>query len=505
MEVLNKKGYWLVLVLIMAALAVRTYVLYFPFFFYDYFAPPGGDPVNHLGYVNSILAGNFKVDYPPLFHILISLFSKISGGDPLQVMKWTTPLLVVLPVFSLYFFAKRFFGRNAAIIVFFLALWVANYGLVAFGDGNYPNLLAGGFFQPIAFTFIILAIVKKPKAAMLWAIIFSFLIAITHHLTTALFAAVLIVYFILLLVWNRFEKIAPNIKRVIIIFGALFLVVSAVVYFLPQRALFVGAISSFFSTGEIMSYPEHAFVLEYHNYPEMVGGFVWYVGLVALVYLILALGRDKEEVNKPAILLILSWFAVIFALSRWVGVGLPARIAREVGLPLMLAIAYMVSDFLRVAVGLKQKIFVWSALAFILVLNLQQINGGTYKSPEFFNKMVWADRGDFEKAQVLKSLTVPGENIISNPTSPYMRVFAERNFIYPPLSRIQGPENLLSYAAEINAHLVFIGKMTSANPDTKAYSQFANFSELTDALNADTAVLTELQKFSDGSKIYEIK
>ena len=497
--------FWFGIALVAFALGLKIYILYFPFFFYHYLVPPGGDAINHLQYVNNILNGSLKADYPPLFHFVIAVFSKLSGAQALQTMKWVTPFLVILPSFALYIFSRRLFGFKAGVVAFFICLWVANYGLVAYGDGNYPNLLAGGFFQPISLTFIILALTKPAKKTVIWAILFSVLIALTHHLTTALYGTVLLVYFIVLLIWNRFEQIAPNIKRVFFVFLVLTGVVFVVVFLSPVRAVFESAIKSLFATGEVISSKNFAIVPNYHNYPEAIGGFVWYAGLIALLYLGLALGRAKDEVNKPAILLIICWFAVIFTLSRWQGVGLPSRIAREAGLPLTLAISYMLFDLLKAAKNSYQKIFAWSALSFVLVINLQQINGGAYMSPEFFNRMVWADESDLQKARVLEGLTLSTESIISNPTSPYMGIFTNRTFVYPNPGKISSPEDLISFAKVRKAKYVFIGKKTAGAPvGENAYAEFANFTSITSALNADKSVLREVEKFPDGSAIYEI-
>ena len=55
------------------------------------------------------------------------------------------------------------------------------------------------------------------------------------------------------------------------------------------------------------------------------------------------------------------------------------------------------------------------------------------------------------------------------------------------------------------AKYVFIGKKTAGAPvGENAYAEFANFTSITSALNADKSVLREVEKFPDGSAIYEI-
>lgn len=494
-----------VIAIVALALAVKFYVLYYPYFFYHYLVPPGGDIINHLRYVKLIQQGHFSADYPFLFHAIIAFFSKILDLSPLEVMKWGTPVLVVLPAFALYFFARRTFGFKAAIITFFIALWMANYSLIAFGDGNYPNLLAGGFFQPIAFAFVVLALTKSLKNNIIWVVLFSLLIALTHHLTAALYLTILLVYLVVLLVFNGREKITLNLKKTILVFLASILAAVVIIYLSPARALFISAITMLLKTGSVMNDKTFAKLLEFSNYPEMIGGFVWYVGLISLVYLIVrAFSADREKGNKPAVLLILTWFGVAYLFSRWAGIGLPARIARETALPLMLAIGYALSDLVGLVEKRYQRIIVWGILGFILVTGLQQVNNGVYGPPAFFNKMVWFDQNDLAKAKVLKGLTLPGEKIIANPTTPYMPVFTEREFFYPEPAAIPTAQALISYAKSQSVKIVFLGTKTLANPDEEAYPDFAGFKIKTDALGAASAGLKVIEVFPDGSTIYEI-
>lgn len=497
---------WFIDALIVIALAIKFYILYFPYNFYKYLVPPGGDIINHLGYVKSIMQGHFSANYPFLFHAIIAFFSETLGVNPLEVMKWGTPVLVVLPALSLYFFAKHLFGIRAAIITFFIALWLANYSLIAFGDGNYPNLLAGGFFQPIAFTFVVLALTKSLKNNIVWVVLLSLLIALTHHLTVALYLAVLLVYLIVLMIFNGREKITLNVKKTLYVICASILAAIVVIYLSPVRTLFSSAIGSFLKTGSVLADKTFAKPLEFSNYPEMIGGFVWYIGLVAIVYLVIKIfSGNREGKDRPAILLILTWFAVVYLFSMWAGIGLPARIAREAALPLMLAIGYGLSDLIALAEKRYQRIIVWGVLSFILVTNLQQINNGVYGQPEFFNKMVWFDQNDLEKAKVLKGLTIQGERIFANPTTPYMKVFTERDVVYPELKSIPTTKALVAIAKSQRVRIIFVGTKTSANPDEKVYPDFAGFKTKTAALSSAASSLKVVEKFPDGSTIYEIE
>ena len=199
-------------------IVLRIYTLYFPMRLFDYIVPPGQDPANHVLIIQNIMSGKWSLSYPPLFHGFIALVSSLFNLDPLGVLRSVTPLLTILPSIGVYIFLSKTVSRFSAFIAFVIALIASNYGLVAFGDGNYPNIIAAGFLTPVIFAYMINAFRKKVKPNLLYMLLFLLLLILTHHLTTAIFLFVTVVYLIVLAIWNSFEPIVPRLRKVFIAF-----------------------------------------------------------------------------------------------------------------------------------------------------------------------------------------------------------------------------------------------------------------------------------------------
>ncbi|MCX6809679.1 MAG: hypothetical protein NTZ65_02960 [Candidatus Berkelbacteria bacterium] len=501
---------WLILVFIVVALICRLYILYFPFRFYSYLVLPGNDAVSHLAMVKQVLAGSWNSSYPLFFHAVIAFLSKTFSKSPLDTMLAVTPALVVFPSIAIYYFAEKNFGRITGLIAFVLGLWANNYIMVSFGDGNYPNLLAAGFFMPIALAFLI-STIKKPKwTNYLGFTVFTALLALTHHLTALLFAIILAIYFVTIAVWNRKEKITPGLKK-IILFIAVALGAAAVILFLtPLREIFLTYFKLLLAQPERLGDASFTKLIDYSEYPAMVGNLVWFGGLISVIYLIYLLGKKKGEVNKPAILMILVWFVVAYVLSRLPQSGLPGRFARETAWPLLLAFSVSLTYIFRSLKYNSQKIAAFGLIGFVIFLNMSQINAGSYRTPEFFNSMIWFTAKDKEKTDFIKSATQGGDKIVTNPTTPYFDMFVERKVYLPAPNLVSTPALFESYVQANKVRYVFIGNETEANPDSSVYPFFADFEKITEFLQ--TGIVQELktkhaiivQQFSDGSVLYKI-
>jgi hypothetical protein len=178
----------------------------------------------------------------------------------------------------------------------------------------------------------------------------------------------------------------------------------------------------------------------------------------------------------------LVWFLVAFLLSRSSQVGLPGRFAREAAVPLILAIAVALGYFIFLLRSNYQKFIAIFALGFIIYMNLAQINDGAYRSPDFFNKMVWFDADDKLAAEAIDSVAGENSKIIANPTTPYLPMFAKTPIEFVGLDQLTDATALRVYAKEAGIRYIFIGSKTSANPDEKAYPFFANFDQKTTLL-----------------------
>ncbi len=500
-DVLNLLA-WITIILFSA---YRLYVLYFPFKLFGYLVPPGSDPVNHYDMVQKVLSGNFNVQYPLLFHTLIAFISRLFSANPIDVMKYIGPFLVILPPIAIYLFLKNNFGRLVGIVGFVIAALASNYGLLAFADGNYPNMLSGGFLMPLALMFLIYATKKRDIKNYIWGLVIGVLMVLTHQLTVALFAIIMIVYLVTVWLWNTFEPDFKGLKRLTYFVVGFLIVGVAIIFLSPVKDLFMKVLGSIFSGGFV---DDVAYLkpLEYSDYQYSVGALVWTGGLISIIYIFFLLGKRKEEGNKAALLLILVWFAVCFALSRMSQTGMPGRFSREMAIPLIMALAISIVAIIRQNGNTVQKVLASGFFGFIIVVNLVQVNGGAFSAPDYFKNMIWFDQQDKEKADYFKAATNTSDIIISNRTTPYMPIFAERQVVYDVEDFLKR-QTIYEYFANVNAKYLFIGPKTLANPDPKSYPFFKEFDNTTLLLRevAERGGYDVVHQFADGAVLFKIE
>jgi len=416
--------------------------------------------------------------------------------------KAVTPLMVILPSIAIYIFARKQFGRLAALISFALMLWGgSNYGLIAFGDGNYPNILAAGFFMPLALLFVLTALKKGRYYNYLWALLFIGLTILTHHLTTALLILIIVVYLICLGYWNKLERITPRFRKLALFLIFFIIAIAIVISRTSLKVPFAQAWRSLSSSGAVMENKTFSVPLPYDDYALQVGNFVWSAGIFSLFILIYLMSQKSQGKNRAGYLLILVWTGVLFIMSRLEMFGLPGRFVRELALPLTLSIGVTLAAILH-RLPKMSKIFGVGLIGFMIFTNLTQINAGVYQTPEFFQVMIWFTEQDKEKADYLRNFTDISDKIIANPTTPYLSVFSEREIIFPLSSYASDLIKLGNYIKRSGAKYLFIGKITAANPDEKVYPFFTDFDLITRQLKEYADALKVEKEFSDGSVLY---
>lgn len=495
---------WVEIIFVGLAIGVRVYFIYLPFKVFNYLVVPGDDAVNHYKMVNEVLSGQYDYVYPKLFHFLIAKFSLLTGMGVMDSLKAVTPLLIILPSIAIYIFARKQFGRLAGILCFMIMLWGGtNYALVAFGDGNYPNIIAAGFFMPLALCYMLESLKKGKLYNYLMAALFFALTVLTHHLTTAMVLIIVLVYLIVLGIWNHFEKVAPNFKKIAIFIVVLVGLMVAVISFTDLKTVFVSAWNNLFANGSTIAVKSFAKLVEYDEYPGQIGGLTWYGGLISLFYLIYLMGQKDEGKHRAAYLLIVVWFAVLFMASRSSSIGLPGRFTREIAFPAALSIGIMAASLFN-QLSRVSKIFAVGIFGFIIFANLTQINSGLYKAPEYFNRMIWFSYQDKEITDYLGSSTDFNDRFVANPITPYLPVFAGRQIA------VVNTDNLAKINEAIGssgAKYILIGPKTPSGPAEDAYGFFANYDKTTEALNklVKQKKMTVTKEFAYGAVLYQIK
>ncbi len=484
---------------VVLAVVWKLYLVYGGLRNFGYIVPPGEDPMYHAYMVKDILAGHSETVYPLLFHRTIALISRVSNYSPITVINYLMPAMVLLPAIGCYVFLRLSVSRKAALIGFLLMLLTSNYGLVAYGDGNYPNILTMGLFAPIALAFLLKLLRDRSPRNILGATIFFVLMVLTHHLTTALVLAVSFFFGIVLLVYSIFLKPSPHIRKISLTVLSVPIIALVLVAFLPQKALFQDVVSNLRNQSTLIGTKDYAQIISITDTADLTGQMIFYIGLFCLVYLVMMLGQNKKNASKLVATLILTWFVVIFVLSRIEIVGLPARIAREVGIPLVLAVAITIDDILNKASSFRHKILLAIMICLIFSGSLVQYNNGFYCRPEYFTRMVWFWPEDKEKVEYILS-SLEGKTVLSNEATPYLKIMGEGKIVIS--DGVTTEEDIKQQIDSYN--LSYVMAMKPHNPI--AYPERAERDErVRELINnyAQHNQLSLIKEFEDGTKIYK--
>jgi hypothetical protein len=177
-------------------------------------AEMNGDPLIHYEYSMALMndeysilvpAGNtgnmIELYYPPLFHFISLLFFlAFPAWDPFALMKVLASLLSSLQIIPIYLIVKRITASSpASLLAAFVMLGVrSDFEMLAWG--GYANIL--GLLLIACVIYAIIA--DKPVVAGF----LGFMLAMTHHLSTLLLAAVLAPYF--LIVFGKQRRISKS-------------------------------------------------------------------------------------------------------------------------------------------------------------------------------------------------------------------------------------------------------------------------------------------------------
>lgn len=496
--------------------ALKLYIVYFGYLYYNYLVSPGSDAIAHYQLIQSLSTGirSHLTNYPPLFHLLVLGLSKVFRVDSWQILTSWTPVLVILPAAAMYFLLRQLFSVKIAVLTTLIMLLASNYPLFAFVDGNYPDMLAYGLFSTLMFAFIV-RYFGSGKVKDLIAAGFLFLaITLTHHFTFITIFGILfcfgLVQLFLYLRSNRGKPISKRAKIVLVIFTAAIMLIITVAGKLYGTFLFD------FIRGLLTHNPglHDAYLnsaLPFSEYPQINGPVVWFLGIAGFIVLILSrAGNPKEAAAKQ---LVIIWLLFFYLVSRIVSSAVPARFARELALPLVVCLAYLL-DYLFAA---KDKIRIYKfALAVGLIGYLIFMNSaffaGLDKLPEAFSWQVWFWPKDQQKLDYLQGHVPQDQSILYNPSANlFVPIRAKNKLVALTLSSDQIARADKDYSKILDEiknqykdiHYIFIDVKPPSNPSGITFSKYAQFeldNKILEDLGRDGQTI---KKFDDGTKLIE--
>jgi len=525
----QKTSKYLLVFVLLVGFGLKIYFVYYGYIYSHYLVPPGFDGLPHYLNIKAIL-GTAKFDfslYPPGFYYLVIWLSKLFHRDAFYILTYWTPMLIVLSPVAVYFLLRQLFDLKISVLTTLVFLLASGYPLYAFVDGNYPDMLAYGFFAVLLFAFLIRFFKTHRFANLAVAGVLLLLIAVTHHFTFFIVTAVLAVFGLVLLFSNRknLDFILSRKNLGVSILGILLIILC--IYFAFH---FYGPVILSFAQGFLTSNPalKDTYLnlpVKLADYPSLMGPVVWYLGVAGLFYLIVSTFSEKKDIYTK--LLIIVWIVVLYLLSRTSSVAVPGRFARELAVPLVIATGYLINYLLNLNVSLVSRInlvFGYGLLGYFIIMN-SLLYTGIGALPNSFNEWVWFWPVDQEKIDYMTKNVSSQDPILFNPNANIYTPAKSTNSLIP-LAMTKEQKTIVdsyllnqnkanqkayndlvsNYEEEYpNISYIFIDVKPPSNPDPKTYPPYADFREKDTVLRAMAARGVVLQTFSDGAELVKLR
>ncbi|MCC2631329.1 MAG: hypothetical protein K0S20_28 [Patescibacteria group bacterium] len=324
---------------LMAVFSIAFLVLYsHSYAYFGYPSAPGGDLYNHFLHIRELQNGgiaHFYEGYPKFFHLLVLAGMSLTGLDPLKVMLYMVPLVLLGSALASSWLAYRLGGKVAAFTAFMLMLFVSGQPLQTLYDGGFPNTIAAHIIAPFFLGFVALYLQAKYRKWLLAAFFTGFLLVSTHAFT-AVYIGLTIVSLIFL-----YKKIFWKYGLPFMILCLLFLLTPVAQ---PLRSILASVIrlkSDFPWVAVVGKLDNPNAIWRLVDYPEGINYFIVYAGIIGTALLAYQAYQKKEK--APLSYMVFVWIILLFVGSRLEVLGFPVRLARDLATPLTIAASIVVA------------------------------------------------------------------------------------------------------------------------------------------------------------------
>jgi hypothetical protein len=317
----------------------------------------GGDQYSHA-VMSGLMMTEGRIDsyliYPPGFHTMAAVISRLSGLEPLELFPVLAPALLLLPPLACYALAAGLWGRAYGVAAAFLCGVLLAGPYESFAEARYPNLLSADFLIVMAVAAMIL-VYSSPgvRSGLLLAILGS-AVVLYHQVGSfylALLLALVAFLFLPYLLLAGHRKGATALFLSLAVLGLLSVFYAWDTYDLGRLAAGVisGSDTGAGGTAVAIAIGSQEPLSLGHLLRTTSQPVVW-LGLLGALLAASEILRGRAGTPRAlAYLTVLLWALLLFAGSRTSLSGFPQRFERDLGIPLAVLAALALVEILRLA------------------------------------------------------------------------------------------------------------------------------------------------------------
>ena len=310
--------------------------------------------------------------YPPAFHTLTAMVSRLSGLEPLEIFPVLAPTLFLLPALACYTLARRVWGPpyGTAAALFSGVLLGGTY--YYYNDAMYPNLVTSQFLLVLTIAALAgLYASPSPRTGLLFALLGSSVVL--YHPVASLYEAALlapVAAFFVPYLLARERRTGLVLLASLALLGLLSVAYAWDTYDLPQAVagLVDGSEAGASATAVGMAVGTQApYTLDFLSGTMVTHPVVW-LGLLGATFVVTdLLGRRVGRPRALAYVTVLLWALLLFAGSRMPLTGFPQRFGRDVGVPVAILAAVALVAIGR-SLGPRRPAVVFAASVVVLLV-----------------------------------------------------------------------------------------------------------------------------------------